>query len=466
MGGGGSKANNEVNMTVRQILQILNNSTQTCSTEGQNIFSIIASSSCQDGDITISGIKSNQRIGVTQNCAQQASSDSKLAAEIEAKVKQQSETVAQALSLPWGGAESNNLTSQLLDVGQKIQNEYTNIVKSTLINRFGIEALRTGQCKSGNIVILDITNDQYIDSLMEAVQKSETVSEAISKVTTTIDQLASATVENTFGPSASLSMVCILVIGAFLWKGADVVTDPKKLIPLIILIVLILGIYLGLAYWRKWFPFEVKQEVTPGPDPIPDPNKPALKYGQIYRFKNQSSMYSGYLSPCGGSTTSGCGTNVTLRPDESYAKYGGDSSRLRDWMISGVGKNSNDTIKYGDIIRVKGMNSTFTGANLYLSPCGGIDGCGINATLRPDASYNNLGGDSSGLRDWKIVGDFKTGTEVREGDIIELWGVSTKYPGHNLPLSVCGNNNTTECGQNVTLEPNQTYIHWTIELVK
>jgi len=53
----------------------------------------------------------------------------------------------------------------------------------------------------------------------------------------------------------------------------------------------------------------------------------------------------GYLSPCGTNDTV-CGIAVTLRPDATYTTEGGDSSKLRDWVIEKVAETFDGNIGY------------------------------------------------------------------------------------------------------------------------
>jgi hypothetical protein len=115
-----------------------------------------------------------------------------------------------------------------------------------------------------------------------------------------------------------------------------------------------------------------------------------IKYGDIIQIKGQSTKWTDtdkYLTPCGRGAT-GCGINVTLRPDSDYnsTAVGGDSSKVRDWLVSG---GTNGTIiKYNDEIKLTGQSTKWNGTNLPLSLCGSSGGCGINVTMRPENSAN------------------------------------------------------------------------------
>ena len=155
--------------------------------------------------------------------------------------------------------------------------------------------------------------------------------------------------------------------------------------------------------------------------------------------------YNGFLVPC-GTTTQGCGTNVTVRPEASFST----NAILKNWNV--LGAPTGYAIKYGDVIELKAQNGT------YLSPCGTTpDGCGINVALRPDASFNAYEPNSL-LRKWQVLGG-TLGNQVNSGDIIELKAQASRFPGHDGYLAPCGTS-TSDCGVNVTLRPDNQFTQF------
>jgi hypothetical protein len=127
-----------------------------------------------------------------------------------------------------------------------------------------------------------------------------------------------------------------------------------------------------------------------------------VKNGDRVKIKATASRWGGhdgYLSPCGDAGI--CGINVTLRSDESYNSNGGESSNLRNWIITTSDKQSNNAINIGDIVQIKATASGWGGHDGYLSPCGDAGICGIGVTLRPDKEFTIHEPDSK-LRDWLI----------------------------------------------------------------
>jgi len=189
---------------------------------------------------------------------------------------------------------------------------------------------------------------------------------------------------------------------------------------------------------------------------------PMIKYGDKIRIKAvpTTAAWGGYLSPCGGATTSGCGIGVTIRPDAAYTSNGGDSSGLRDWIISSAtGIATGTPVKYGDTVRIKGTASNWAGHDGYMSPCGGSGGdCGINLTLRPEAAYTSNGGDSSKLRDFIIssASGIATGTTITVGDTVRIKGTATNWAGHDGYLSSCGAG-AAGCGLNISMRTDASY---------
>lgn len=204
---------------------------------------------------------------------------------------------------------------------------------------------------------------------------------------------------------------------------------------------------------------------TPPPPPAPSltPSVPAnaIKYGDRIMIKAMATRWAGhdlYLSPC-GRLQGGCGVDVSLRTNADYASYGGVESKLREWVILPLNnKPSGTPIRYGDIVRIKATASKWQGADGFLSPCGGAGGgCGINVSLRENSSYMAYKGDSSNLRDWRIVGG-ENGKVILYDDLVEIKGMASGFAGHDLYLSPCGMSpSPNNCGVNVTLRPDSEF---------
>lgn len=183
-----------------------------------------------------------------------------------------------------------------------------------------------------------------------------------------------------------------------------------------------------------------------------------LTYGPLVTIKAQADASrfpgaNGYLSPCG--TTTGCGTEVTLRPDSSF-NSSEPNSMLRDWAI--LGGTTGTVVKYGDLIEIKAQATRWPGFDGYLSPCGtATAGCGIDVTLRPDSAFNAYEPNSM-LRKWQILGGI-VGNAVNNGDIVEIKAQATRWGGHDGYLSPCGAN-TADCGVNVTLRPDSEFTKY------
>lgn len=175
-----------------------------------------------------------------------------------------------------------------------------------------------------------------------------------------------------------------------------------------------------------------------------------VKYGDVLWIFNPG---QGYLSPCG--STSGCGIDVTLRPDAEFHKHE-PGSKLRDWTI--LGKSAGEPLKYGDIVQIKGSPTQWPGTELYLSPCGDADkDCGKNAALRPDVDFQQHEPNSN-LRNW-TVGGGPPGNIIRYNDDVTFTAMATRWPGHSgIPLSLCGIRGG--CGTNVTLNPSKQHSIW------
>ena len=106
---------------------------------------------------------------------------------------------------------------------------------------------------------------------------------------------------------------------------------------------------------------------------------------------------------------------------------------------------SDNFVRFGDTIQV---SSNFM-QNQFISPCGFVmNSCGVQVSLRSDASFNQNGGTSSGLRSWLITGG-TTGSIIAYGSTIRL--ISQANSQQSCPN--CDNNPIAVC-QNVGGDPN------------
>lgn len=111
----------------------------------------------------------------------------------------------------------------------------------------------------------------------------------------------------------------------------------------------------------------------------------------------------------------------------------------------GTGPPPDNLVRFGDTIQVA---SNFM-QNQFISPCGFVmNSCGVQVSLRSDASFNQNGGASSGLRSWLITGG-TTGNIIAYGSTIRL--ISQANSQQSCPN--CNNNPIAVC-QNVGGDPN------------
>lgn len=112
---------------------------------------------------------------------------------------------------------------------------------------------------------------------------------------------------------------------------------------------------------------------------------------------------------------------------------------------------------YGDRVRVRATAAQFAGGDRYLSPCGAPTPCGTCVTLRPDAEFD-IHEPNSGLRTW-IIGGGVAGQPIMTDGVVTLQATATRWPGHSGFLSPCGGA-AAGCGIGVTLRPDSEFdIH-------
>lgn len=275
---GGASSKNDVNNTIKQLVEVITNSVQACSTNGRNITNITVKSDCEYGDILITDNKFEQKAALDLKCVSDVSTNTNVKQDLQTMVKQQAEAIAQQFQL--GGADAENITNQLLDISTSIQNKYSNTVNANLDNIVGVNVDRTN-CSSGNVIVSENTFSQVVDITLSAIQKVDSINIATQKVINTIDQKATAKVEPFFGGSILLSIACMAFIGLFIWKGIDILTDWRKVVGIIGIVAIFVGIYFGIAYWRKWPPFKSDKKPDKKSDKKPDKTKDDVKFKRL-----------------------------------------------------------------------------------------------------------------------------------------------------------------------------------------
>ncbi len=116
-------------------------------------------------------------------------------------------------------------------------------------------------------------------------------------------------------------------------------------------------------------------------------------------------------------------------------------------------------LAYGDRVRIRATMSQFAGGEFYLSPCGQPTPCGRCVTLRPDSQFTIHEPDSN-LRTW-IVGGGAAGQPVMTDGVITLEAIATRWEGHSGFLSPCGGAvGGAACGTGVSLRPDAEFDRW------
>lgn len=216
------------------------------------------------------------------------------------------------------------------------------------------------------------------------------------------------------------------------------------IIVLIFIIFLIFIFVIGILIWYFFFgPGVKKSSFSTSTSPGPIPNN-ILKYGDIIRIYNNNSTvgFRGYMVPCGTITTNSknkCLNYVVVRYNDSLKKD--NESSLEQWKITSSTKAEGSPVLYNDDILIKTLNnntlelcgtieeascsdrtgisksSDVTTTNIWnilpinvnstgtvskntdlyiinkstnkkLSVCRGLEGCGLNVSLRTDNPPN------------------------------------------------------------------------------
>lgn len=243
-----SYASNTVNDGVEISVNVLNEATQNCQTqvlESQDIvIKDIKNSTVNIGDINWSEV-----ITLNDKCTQNSTTQTSISNSLEQTISQISKAVGQAFSIPGNTAQSSNNTKLWTDIGTTIQNVYNQKCKQLLIEQqtFILEDVTNSRIDIANINWSESTN-----AMIACVQTDESVTSVKNKIVQNIEQKATAVIESLLSGLFTIILIIIVIVGVIILGGGKALTDWR----FILVIAGIIILYLGLALWRKWFPFK------------------------------------------------------------------------------------------------------------------------------------------------------------------------------------------------------------------
>ena len=242
---GNATSTNIIDQHINSSIEVLNTTIQDCSS---------AISSQQGLDIggdnnVISGNVSDSFISADITCTQSAKVQNDITNKVNAKMKQMAKAILGALSLNPGSAKAKNVTKLSIALGTSIKNTFNQKCQSALTSNQVLRVTGSGNTIRGN------TFKSVQKIVKNCVQTSQAVTAAKNDLETVTDQTAAS--EKKGIDLSFIIMIVLVVLGfaaAFYFKGMDLLKSPYFWIGVVVLI----AAYIGLAFWKKWFPFTKK----------------------------------------------------------------------------------------------------------------------------------------------------------------------------------------------------------------
>jgi type IV secretory pathway VirB2 component (pilin) len=252
----GANASNEINAAAMQSLSIINNQTQECVTVGsqQEVIDICVGRGCGLGSsVDISGINFAQSAVYTTQCNATINITDDIRQMINQDFSQAATAIAQQFQL--SAANVNNTAQIAATVADSITTETVQRCTQTASQTAGI-VINCNEDGSGPcmITIRQVNFDQGFTPINNCILQDTQVQGVVNQVTQTIQQQATAKVESIFGPLGFVILIILVIVGYTFYKGENALTDWR----LWVVVIVIVLIYLGIAFYLKWFPFETK----------------------------------------------------------------------------------------------------------------------------------------------------------------------------------------------------------------
>lgn len=240
-------SSNTIDDAISVMVNVMTTATQKCQTQ------VFESQSLEFKDlkgvtIDIGTINFSEVVSMDIDCTQTDDVQNSIDASVQQTIDQIAKAIGQALSIPGNSATSKNVQKLLVDMGINIKNAFNTTCKNTLDTSQGFTIEDSSDSK---FTIASITWDENIDANVQCIQKVQAVNDVKVSLQQQIEQKAESKIESILGPLFMIILIIVVIIAVLLIGGGKALTNPKFLIILFIII----GVYLGLAAWRKWWPF-------------------------------------------------------------------------------------------------------------------------------------------------------------------------------------------------------------------
>ena len=162
---------------------------------------------------------------------------------------QEASAINQALSLT-GSTTAENITKLMKNLSNSILTQYSTNCLPNTVQKETIKSVCTGT--NGSPVIIERVNyEQVVKNTTNCISITTSVSSIKAKIEEIITQSATAKVEPLFA-LGSIILILVIVFILFIQTGVSTI---KSIIIILILGIILVSIYLGIAYVFGYYPF-------------------------------------------------------------------------------------------------------------------------------------------------------------------------------------------------------------------
>ena len=256
----GQSISQQINDDFNLAIQVTNNQTQKCRSTAttDDIIEICnVSQNCPNGsvNVNISDNDLKQTVVYSTECSSDVNINNSVQNDISQTFAQQAANTAQQFGL--SEQDINEVTNIALDIGVTITSNNVNSCYAEATSNAGI-ALGCGPGGQGgcNINITGNQVTQEANLVNNCLLRVASTSSIINKVTQTISQKGTNTVQSLFGPLVYFILIIFIIVGVMLYQGEKALLDYR----LWLVVVLFIFIYIGIAAALSWFPFDNKEK--------------------------------------------------------------------------------------------------------------------------------------------------------------------------------------------------------------
>lgn len=292
--GGSTSSENYVNEVLNDTLDILNQTTQDCSTsfsQDQQI-NLTNIHNCSFGEVDMT-----QASTIDTVCVQTAVTEDAVTDDITATTSQDAEATSTFYNM--SQTDSNNVMTQSINLSNTITNLYTQTCMANLSQN---QELNVGGCYDSPDTFPIVNMNQSMDYLANCVQSSASYATVATSITDTIDQYAKSVTKGGLGIFL-LFLLLILVI--LIWGGLKTVTtllNPLVFLSIGLLCILPFCIFYPMGTW-PYSPIPNSIEVSDNgtPDDTSDDVTQAMVDDQNDKIdevkKKNFDIFLGFLIP-------------------------------------------------------------------------------------------------------------------------------------------------------------------------